>query len=103
MRYLGYSGGRLPGRSTEEKGREEGEEDEGSGERQVRNEITKEVSRSSQMMAFEECCKNEEGLKGETPYKDGIARRLRMKKKRKTCKKATKWQNNGKRSNTWKK
>ena len=27
---LGYSGGRIPGRSTEEKGREEGEEGEGS-------------------------------------------------------------------------
>ena len=35
-------------------------------------------------------------------YKDGIARRLRMKKKRKAGKKATKWQNNGKRSNIWK-
>ena len=30
----GYSGGRLPGRNTEEKGRKEGEEDERSGERQ---------------------------------------------------------------------
>ena len=34
----GYSGGRLPGRSTAEKGREEGEEDEGCEERRVRNE-----------------------------------------------------------------
>ena len=39
----GYSGGRLPGRSTEEKGGEEGEEDEGSEERTVRNEIIIEV------------------------------------------------------------
>ena len=31
---LGYSGGTLPGRSTEEKGREEGEECEGSEQRQ---------------------------------------------------------------------
>ena len=29
MALLGCSGGRLPGRGTEEKGREEGEEDEG--------------------------------------------------------------------------
>ena len=31
----------LPGYSTEEKGREEGEEDEGSEEKKVRNEIMK--------------------------------------------------------------
>ena len=30
--------------------------------------------------------------KDNTPYKDGIARRLRMKKKKKAGKKATKWQ-----------
>ena len=35
----GYSGGRLPGRSTKEKGREEGESDEGREERQIRSEI----------------------------------------------------------------
>ena len=40
--------------------REEGEEDEGSGERQVKNEKMKEViSRSSQILAFEDCCKND--------------------------------------------
>ena len=49
----GYSGGRLPGRSTERKGKEEGEEGEGSEQRQVRNEIIEEVVRSSQMMALE--------------------------------------------------
>ena len=38
------------------------------------------------------------GLKGKTPYKDGIAHSLRLKKKRKAGKKATKWQNIGKRS-----
>ena len=36
-----------------------------------------------------------------TPYKGGIARRLRMKKKKKVGKKATKWQDTGKRSNMW--
>ena len=65
----GYSGGRLPRRSMEEKGREE------------------EV----------------EALRGwpskdKTPHKGGIARRLRMKKK-KVGKEATEWQDNGKRSN----
>ena len=42
--------------------------------------------------------------KDKTPFKGGIARRLRMKKKKKKAgKKVTKWQNNGKRSNNWKK
>ena len=41
---------------TEEKGGEEGEADEGSGERLVRNEIMKEVIRGSQKMVFEETC-----------------------------------------------
>ena len=39
----GYSGGRLPGRNTKEKGREEGEPDDGRKERKIRNEITQEV------------------------------------------------------------
>ena len=55
----GKSGGRLPGRSTEEKGREEGEEDEGIGERQVRNEVIEVVIRSFQKVAFKEVEKNE--------------------------------------------
>ena len=56
----GYSGGRLPGRSTEEKGREEGEEDEGSGERRVRNEITEEVLKKNiQKKAVDESAENE--------------------------------------------
>ena len=52
----GYSGGRLPGRSMEEKGREEGEEGEGSEQRQGKHEIIEEVIFSSQRMALEECC-----------------------------------------------
>ena len=39
----GYSGGRLPGRSTKEKGREEGEVDEVSGERRIRSQIDQKV------------------------------------------------------------
>ena len=39
----GYSGGRLPGRSTKERGREEGEVDEDSEERKDTNEIALEV------------------------------------------------------------
>ena len=69
------------------------------------HEIVEEVTRSSQMMALGECCKSakKKGLKGKTLYKDGIARRLSLKKKRKAGKKVTRWQNNGKRSNIWKK
>ena len=48
--------------------------------------------RSSQRMAFE---------RQNLPQRL-IARRLRMKKKKKAGNKATKWQNNVKRSNTWK-
>ena len=39
----GYSGGRLPGRSTEERGREEEEEEEDCKERPVKNEIAQGV------------------------------------------------------------
>ena len=43
-RFLAYSGGRLPGSITKEKGREEEEEEEDSRKRQVRNEIAQEVA-----------------------------------------------------------
>ena len=56
----------------------------------MKNEKIEEGMRSSQKMAFER----------QNPYKGGIARRLRMKKKN-VGKKATKWQDNGKRSNIW--
>ena len=39
----GFCGGRLPGRSSEEKGREGGEPDDGREERKFRSEITQEV------------------------------------------------------------
>ena len=55
----GYSGGRLPGRSSEEKGRKEGEEDEGSGERRVRNAIIEEVIKGIHKMAVDESIENE--------------------------------------------
>ena len=55
----GCSGGRLPGRSTEEKGREEGEDYEGSGERGDRNEIIKEVIKGIQKMDVDKSVENE--------------------------------------------
>ena len=50
----GCSGGRLPGRNTKEKGREEGEPDDGRKERKFRSEITQEVVASIK----EECAKS---------------------------------------------
>ena len=42
----GYSGRRLPGRSTKEKGREEGEVDEDGEERRIRGQIVQELAAS---------------------------------------------------------
>ena len=39
----GYGGGRLPGRSTKEKGREEGHVDEDGEERRIRGQVVQEV------------------------------------------------------------
>ena len=39
----GCSGGRLPGRSTKEKGREEGDVDEDGEERRIRGQVVQEV------------------------------------------------------------
>ena len=50
----GYSGGRLPGRSTKEKGRADGEEDEGCEEGRVRDEMMKEVIVGIQKRAIDE-------------------------------------------------
>ena len=54
----GYSGGRLPGRSTKEKGREEGEEDEGGEERSIRDQIVKEVIAGMEEKVIDEGVKN---------------------------------------------
>ena len=68
---LGYSGGRVPRRSTEEEGWE------GGGENRTGN------------------WSPEDGpSKDQTPYQGGIVRRFRMKKK-KAGKKATEWQDKG--------
>ena len=48
----GYSGGSLPGRSTKENGREEGEVDEGGEERRIKGHIVKEV-----VVGVQEKCK----------------------------------------------
>ena len=60
----GYSGGRLPGRSTKEKGRAEGEEDEGCEERRVRDEIIKEVIAGTQKKPTDEGVGNKQERTG---------------------------------------
>ena len=60
----GYSGGRLPGRSTKEKGRAEGEEDEGCEERRVRDEIMKEVIAGTQKKPTDEGVENKQERTG---------------------------------------
>ena len=54
---LGYSGGRLPGRSTKEKGKEEGKEDEGGEERRIKQ-IIKEVIAGIQKKDIDESVEN---------------------------------------------
>ena len=59
-----YGGGRLPGRSTKEKCREEGEEDEGSEERRIRDQIIEELITGIQKKAIDEGVKNKVKRKG---------------------------------------
>ena len=77
------------GEAPEKKGREEGEEDEGSGERRVINEIIEEVIKGMQKMA------SQRPSKDKTPCKAGIARRLEKRRGGTAGKKATRWQNMG--------
>ena len=72
-------------RKVEKKEKEEKKNKDG------KNQKVEEGIRSSQKVAFGR----------QNPYKGEIARRLRMKKKKRIGKKATKWQDNGKRSNIW--
>ena len=99
----GYSGGRLPGRSTEEKGREEGEVDEDGEERRIRSQIIQEV-----VAGIEEKVSVHDGVKeavqnhqGKVSREAGIAHRLKMKKRRKAGEKGTKWQHRGMKSRNW--
>ena len=84
------SGGRLPGRSTEEKGGEEGEEDEGSEERTVRkrnhyrsNLNGVQLRRRLSMKVLKMKDRKQEG---QTSCEAGFARRSKMKKRRKAGK-----------------
>ena len=54
----GYSGRMLPGSSTKEKGREEGEVNEGSRERRIKDQIVKEVVAGIQEKVVDEGVKN---------------------------------------------
>ena len=80
----GYSGGRLPGRTTKEKGREEGEVDEGGEERRIRGQIVKEVVAGIQeKVSMDDGVKNDvkRGQLGKVSCEAGTAHRLKMKKR----------------------
>ena len=75
----GHSGGRLPGRSTEEKGGEEAEECEKSEQGRKKNEIIEEGIRSSQRMALKgqnPCCSQIENEEEEGGGGDQMAEQL---------------------------
>ena len=81
----GYSGGRFPGRSKKEKGREEGELDEDSEKRKVRNEIAQEVVAGikEKVNAHDDAKAIAKVQLGKVSSKIGIGRKSKMKKRRK--------------------
>ena len=91
----GYSGRRLPGRSTEEKGREEGEEDEGGEERRIR-EIVKEVIAGIQEKVIDEGVKNKvKRTGGQSLMRSWDCSQIEDEEREETGKKGTKWQRSG--------
>ena len=92
----GYSAGRLPGRSTKEKGREK--------ERYIRSQIVQEV-----VACITEKVSVHSGDKepyrhqlGKVSREAGIVRESKMKKGMKAGEKGTRWQHSGRKSKNWK-
>ena len=79
----GYSGGRLLGRSTKVKGREEGEEDWNSGARRNRNEIAHKVVTEimGKTGAHEEAKATAQRIAGKVSREAWIVHKLNMKKR----------------------
>ena len=99
----GYSGGRLPGRSTKEKGREEGEVDEDGEERRIRGQIVQEV-----VAGIKEKVSVHDGEKNavKRPVEQSFMRRwtahrLTMKKKSNAGEKGSRWRHSGMKSKNW--
>ena len=94
----GYSGGRFPARSAEERGREEEEPDDGKKERKIRNEVTQEVGVRKKMPS-----QLHKEPSGKRLSNIGTARKsnTRKRRKRKTGKRRTRWLYNGMRSKSW--
>ena len=92
--------GRLAGRNTTEKGREEGEVDEDGEERRIRSQIVQEVVAS-----------NKEKVSVHSGEKDDVKRPVEQSfmlswdcsqfERRKAEKKGTKWQHSGRKSKNW--
>ena len=83
----GYSGGRLPGRSTEEGGREEEEAEEACREGQVRKEIVQEVV---------------EGIKEKASAHEDAKSSVQRTVGQSVKQKGTRWKCNGSRMKSWK-
>ena len=100
----GYSGGRLLGTSTKEKGREEGEVEEESGERRIRNEIAQEVvvqalrRRQARLMVPRRPHKDQ---LGKVSCEAGILIKSKMKKRREAGETRTRWQHSGMKTKNW--
>ena len=99
----GYSGGRLPGRSTKEKGREEGEVDartvekEELGAKSPKKWLRASRERRVRKMMATQSLKEELG-KGSCEI--GTAHKSKMKKRRRVGKKG-RWQHSGMKSKNW--
>ena len=89
-----YSGGRLPGRSTKEKGREE----QDSREKQVRNEVDQEV-----VAGIKKKTRTHKEQLGKVSSRTGIARTLSTERRRRlwTGRKKVGWKNKGMRMKSW--
>ena len=95
---LGFSGGRLPGRSEEE-------EEKDSRERQVRYEIAQEavVTSRRRQACTKMSSRPHNGQSGKVSSKAGTARKLKTQKwmKRKTGKRRARWKCSGRETRSW--
>ena len=92
----------MPGRSTKEKGREEGEVHEGGEERRLKDQIVEEVVAGIQEKVVDEGVKNNvKRLGGQCLVRSWDCSRLKMKKRRNAAKKGIRWQRSGMKSPNW--
>ena len=103
---LGCSGGRLPGRSTKEKGREEGAVDEDGEERKVRSQIAQKVvacikEKVSEQNGDKEAVQKPAGQSVMRSWDRSRIENEEEEKRRKAGEKGTRWQHNGMKRKNW--